>query len=625
MSAMKKDYSHLDSPLCGGDSSTVSNCVRGLSPYALPKTGKGGRERFRARGIAVVSVVFLALCFAWGARGEAVQVGDFWFELRSADGSASLTAPASGAYDLEEAAVPGSVVAGDAAYRVTAIGRDAFKGSSVRRVSVPASVTLIDGGAFFDCAMLESFRFERADEALKVADMIFNGGTSVSPVEMSLYCGRPLEIDVPNSSTKRMLNGINVARFELEGVESLSERYMASCGSLREVTLHEGLRALETGAFKMCSSLRGLVVPEGVESIGQYAFDGCKMLEAITLPSSLVLVDQFFECSGLKDMYVYAQEPPALIGGAKSPYPDSASAKGTVHVLNDAEVVARYEDSVWGSLPARYVIAGDLEAGQPVRGHELRLTAVGEGSLSVLVDGVGAAGTSSEDGELTVVVPDDASSVVVVASPGVGMDVASVAALDKEGHRLATGNGVRGRSLLCGIGVETTRVEARFSPENARTLHVLMPGGEGSRMTLDLPEGLPYRFGYTSGEGFRLRGALLDDEELPVSEPEDGVASVEIPHYEGARTLRLVEEEDGAVTAVGSTGEGMERGRVRLAMADGVAELRGLEDGEAVTVCSTDGVLLYRGRAAMGSLRLPSHLRGICLIRTAGVTLKTNL
>lgn len=121
-----------------------------------------------------------------------------------------------------------------------------------------------------------------------------------------------------------------------------------------------------------------------------------------------------------------------------------------------------------GSLPTRYVITGDLEAGQTVRSHELRLSAVGEGTLSVLVDGVETVGSAAEEGELTVMVPDDASSVVVVASPRVGMDVASVTALDKEGNRLTTENGVRGRRLLCGIGLETARVEARFSPENAR-------------------------------------------------------------------------------------------------------------------------------------------------------------
>ncbi len=579
------------------------------------------------RGIAVVLVGLLAVCFARRAWGEAVQVGDFRFELKAADGSAALTTPASGTYDLEEAVIPESVVVEDVVYRVTAIGKNAFKGSAARSVSVPASVTLIDGGAFFDCAMLESFRFERADESLKVADMIFNGGTSVSPVEMSLYCGRPLDIDVPGSSTKRMLDGINVTRFELEGVENLTERYMASCGSLREVILHEGLKTLETSALKMCSSLKELVVPEGVESIGLYAFDGCVSLEGVSFPSTLTTVGTylFYECDRLSDIRFYGVTPPMPASGSASPFPNSDSAKGTVHVLDDAEVVALYEKSVWGSLPTRYVITGDLETGQPVSGHELRLSAVGEGTLSVLVDDVETVGSAAEEGELTVMVPDDASSVVVVASPGVGMDVASVTALDKEGNRLTTENGVRGRRLLCGVGLETARVEARFSPENARTLHVLMPGGEGAKMTLDLPEGLPYRFSYTSSEGFRLKGALLDDEELPVSESDDGAASVEIPHYEGVRTLRLVEEESGTITAVAPIDGESDKSRVRLAVVDGVAELRGLENGETVTVCSTDGVLLYSGRADMGTLRLPVHLRGICLIRTADATLKTNL
>ena len=620
---MKKDYAHLiNSPFCERDSYTVSNCVRDLSPSALPENGHGRRERFWMRWIAVVLVSFLALCFAGRAWGEAVQVGDFWFELKAADVSAALTAPVSGTYALDEAVIPESVVVEDVVYRVTAISKNAFKGSAVRSVSVPASVTLIDGGAFFDCAMLESFRFERADESLKVADMIFNGGTSVSPVEMSLYCGRPLDI---GGDSKRLLKEINVVKFELEGVEYLSDKYMGSCTRLREAVLHPGLKVLGNQAFVSCSALKGIVVPEGVTTIEGNVLDGCEALESFSFPSTITDIADYllYDCTELADLYFYGETPPG--NGLKKPFPNSTSAKGTVHVLNDAEVVARYEKSVWGSLPTRYVITGDLEAGQPVRSHELRLSAVGEGTLSVLVDGVETVGSAAEEGELTVMVPDDASSVVVVASPGVGMDVASVTALDKEGNRLTTENGVRGRRLLCGIGLETARVEARFSAENARTLHVLMPGGEGSKMTLDLPEGLPYRFSYTSGEGFRLKSALLDDEELPVSESEDGAVSVEIPHYEGVRTLRLVEEESGTITAVAPIDGESDKSRVRLAVVDGVAELRGLENGETVTVCSTDGVLLYSGRADMGTLRLPAHLRGICLIRTANTTLKTNL
>lgn len=625
MTTMKKDYAHLiNSPFCERDSYTVSNCVMGLSPSALPENGHGRRERFWMRGIAIVLVGFLAVCFAGRAWGEAVQVGDFWFELNATDGSAALTAPASGTYALEEAVIPESVVVEDVVYRVTSISKNAFKGSAVRSVSVPASVTLIDGGAFFDCAMLESFRFERADESLKVADLIFNNGTSVSPVEMSLYCGRELVIGDSNKS-KRMLSGINAAKFELEGVESLSDKYMGSCTSLREAVLHPGLKVLGNQAFVNCSSLKEIVLPEGVTTIVSSALDGCDALESISFPSTITAIADYlvYDCTELADLYFYGATPPG--NGLKKPFPNSDSAKGTVHVLDDAEVVALYEKSVWGSLPTRYVITGDLETGQPVSGHELRLSAVGEGTLSVLVDYVETVGSAAGEGELTVMVPDDASSVVVVASPGVGMDVASVTALDKEGNRLTTENGVRGRRLLCGVGLETARVEARFSPENARTLHVLMPGGEGAKMTLDLPEGLPYRFSYTSSEGFRLKSALLDDEELPVSESEDGAASVEIPHYEGVRTLRLVEEESGTITAVAPIDGESDKSRVRLAVVDGVAELRGLENGETVTVCSTDGVLLYSGRADMGTLRLPVHLRGICLIRTADATLKTNL
>lgn len=78
----------------------------------------------------------------------------------------------------------------------------------------------------------------------------------------------------------------------------------SDCNSLVSITLPEGITFLETVCFKNCSSLEFITLPEGITSLGWACFEGCSSLESITLPKGITSLGNycFSGCSSLKSI-----------------------------------------------------------------------------------------------------------------------------------------------------------------------------------------------------------------------------------------------------------------------------------------------------------------------------------
>lgn len=69
--------------------------------------------------------------------------------------------------------------------------------------------------------------------------------------------------------------------------ETVPESLLNGCYSLREVSLPNGLRTIESSAFADCMSLESIRLPASLESISDWAFSRCPALQAVELPASL--------------------------------------------------------------------------------------------------------------------------------------------------------------------------------------------------------------------------------------------------------------------------------------------------------------------------------------------------
>ena len=103
---------------------------------------------------------------------------------------------------------------------VTSIGRSAFLGSGLSKISIPKGVTMIERSAFQNCSSLT-------------------------------------EISISESVTE-------IQSYAFQG-----------CSSLMEIVVPESVTAIEEYVFSGCSSLKRISIPESVTSIESNAFAGC--------------------------------------------------------------------------------------------------------------------------------------------------------------------------------------------------------------------------------------------------------------------------------------------------------------------------------------------------------------
>lgn len=117
---------------------------------------------------------------------------------------------------------------------VTAIEADAFaNNTTIKSVSIPASVTLIEAFAFSKCSNLSNVTFAE------------------------------------NS--------------QLKTIQSCAFEY---CTSLTSIAIPEGVTFIGDNVFDRCSNLESISIPESVTSIGYGTFYGCTNLKDVTYPGS---------------------------------------------------------------------------------------------------------------------------------------------------------------------------------------------------------------------------------------------------------------------------------------------------------------------------------------------------
>ncbi|MCD7803956.1 MAG: leucine-rich repeat domain-containing protein [Oscillospiraceae bacterium] len=119
-------------------------------------------------------------------------------------------------------------------YTVVKIGDNAFKGTSVTKVTIPDTVTSIGKSAFNSCTSLTS-------------------------------------ISIPDSVTS-----IGEGAFKLSGLTS--------------VTIPSSVTSIGVDAFSYCESLTSVLIPDSVTSIGNYAFSNCTSLETVTIESCATII-----------------------------------------------------------------------------------------------------------------------------------------------------------------------------------------------------------------------------------------------------------------------------------------------------------------------------------------------
>ena len=205
----------------------------------------------------------------------------------------------------------------------TSIGSYAFSKTAITEITVPASVTTIDFGAFNTCEALQDAYINANVTALTFG--LFSGCTALTSVTLPetlqsiderLFkdCGNLTTINIPASVTSigkmafyncRALDSIDLGSCQ---VSDINENTFYGCSALASVTLPSNLNSIGKQAFYNCSSLASIDIPSTVISIGESAFNGCKKLTSFTFPATTTTISNFVlaNCSALASVTIPA-------------------------------------------------------------------------------------------------------------------------------------------------------------------------------------------------------------------------------------------------------------------------------------------------------------------------------
>ena len=160
-------------------------------------------------------------------------------------------------------------------HSVVAIGDGSFKGNALlTTVVIPDSVTRIEQSAFQSCINLGSVRLSEKIE--------YMGGYAFG------YCNNLQDVVIPKS-----LRSVGEMTSHTEGFYVPYGGPFALCGSLRHVTIEDGLTSIPDYLFFKCTGLVDIQIPDTVTQIGQSAFQQCSNLQSVHMSKNVEYIGGF--------------------------------------------------------------------------------------------------------------------------------------------------------------------------------------------------------------------------------------------------------------------------------------------------------------------------------------------
>ena len=190
---------------------------------------------------------------------------------------------------------------------VTAIGPNAFSGSSLTSITIPATVTHILAGAFYQATQLTSITIPAS--VTTIGDAAFRGATALNSVTIpasvtSIGAGAFYEasaltsITIPASVTsignQAFYGATNLATVTFAPGSNIDIGMNAFYGTaVTSITIPASFERIGQYAFGGASALATVTFAAGSQltSIGEDAFSGTA-LTSITIPASLTSIDQ---------------------------------------------------------------------------------------------------------------------------------------------------------------------------------------------------------------------------------------------------------------------------------------------------------------------------------------------
>ena len=192
---------------------------------------------------------------------------------------------------------------------VQSISGGAFSGcTALEKVSISDTVAQIDLNAFDGCTSLAAFEVAEGNKAfLSVGGVLFSADKEL------LRCpvGKSADYTVP-SGTVAIAGGAfkDCAKLESlvipDSVISIGKSAFENCAALKRITLPKSIAKLEASCFSGCAALAEIALPDSVKALGEKVFSGCAALKSVKIPAEVTVIptEAFFGCSSLESITI---------------------------------------------------------------------------------------------------------------------------------------------------------------------------------------------------------------------------------------------------------------------------------------------------------------------------------
>ncbi|MBE6861896.1 MAG: hypothetical protein E7497_03220 [Ruminococcus sp.] len=200
-------------------------------------------------------------------------------------------------------------------HTVTDIAKDAFIGTEVETIEIPACIEYIAGeNPFLDSAMLREINVAEGNENYSSQDGILYNKDKTTLLYYPMG-KRETSFTIPEGVTS-----LGIAAFYDTTLQELTFPSTLTEISRHAVSYNERLTKLDMSktavsvisdmAFTSCTALFEFIFPEGIKEIGAASFAGCGALKEIDIPETVTFIGQnAFAATGLTRVYI----PPSVI------------------------------------------------------------------------------------------------------------------------------------------------------------------------------------------------------------------------------------------------------------------------------------------------------------------------
>lgn len=180
-------------------------------------------------------------------------------------------------------------------YGITFVGGAAFRGSSIKKLTLPNSITLFYNSSFVELSALEE---------VHISDLVW-WCTTPRTADLDMMNVQP---SILNNNTKLYLNGELIVDLVIpEGVTEVMSHCFENAHHIRSVTFPSSLQYIYRYAFGDCGLTSSVRIPDTVEHIYDYAFAGSTLTGVIferNNPDDKLFLEwgAFLNCPNLKDV-----------------------------------------------------------------------------------------------------------------------------------------------------------------------------------------------------------------------------------------------------------------------------------------------------------------------------------